>query len=125
MTTLDKDLQETRDRLADTTMRTSYPLPFSLNEDDQVDTRLMRAGYENGYKKGFDSGATEVRKRMAMQYHLCSLDLKSVDDKLTKAIESLKRIKKHGCCVMHNDSGCPGCEAHEALKKIGDETPKA
>lgn len=33
--------------------------------------------------------------------------------------EGLEGIKKHGCCVMHNDTGCPGCIATKTLKKIG------
>lgn len=28
---------------------------------------------------------------------------------------ALERIAAHGCCVMHNDSGCPGCGAKDAL----------
>jgi hypothetical protein len=27
--------------------------------------------------------------------------------------EGLIRIEAHGCCVMHNDAGCPGCTAKE------------
>lgn len=43
----------------------------------------------------------------------------SMENRLTIAIKALKEIAKHGCCVMHNDSGCPGCRAHKALKDIG------
>lgn len=28
---------------------------------------------------------------------------------------ALEKVKAHGCCVMHNDSSCPGCIAHDAL----------
>lgn len=38
--------------------------------------------------------------------------------RLQKAREHLLRIRTHGCCVMHNDGGCPGCESDNALKEI-------
>lgn len=30
-------------------------------------------------------------------------------------VPALKKINAHGCCVMHNDSSCPGCTANDAL----------
>ena len=41
------------------------------------------------------------------------IDLIEVNGKFRAA---LREIEKHGCCVMHNDSGCPGCLAKDALK---------
>jgi hypothetical protein len=35
-------------------------------------------------------------------------------------VEILERISAHGCCVMHNDSSCPGCEAKAALNLLRD-----
>jgi hypothetical protein len=32
-------------------------------------------------------------------------------------VKALELVAKHGCCVMHNDNGCPGCTAREALKQ--------
>ncbi len=37
---------------------------------------------------------------------------------LGMAVRALERIKAHGCCIMHNDARCPGCEAHDTLTKI-------
>lgn len=32
----------------------------------------------------------------------------------------LDMINAHGCCVMHNDDGCPGCNAHDAIRLAKD-----
>jgi len=42
----------------------------------------------------------------------------TTEQKLAVAIEALEKIKSHGCCVLHNDKGCPSCTAHEVLEKI-------
>src|SRR3990172_7503349 len=37
---------------------------------------------------------------------------------------SLEKIKAHGCCVMHSDSGCPGCTATDSLSD-GTQPPRS
>jgi len=34
----------------------------------------------------------------------------------SKYRKALRKVASHGCCVMHNDRGCPGCTAYDALK---------
>jgi hypothetical protein len=50
-------------------------------------------------------------------------DIPKLVEALGQALEVIRKIDSHGCCVMHNDSGCPGCRAREFLKEFegGDE----
>lgn len=34
------------------------------------------------------------------------------------ANEALLKVSDHGCCVMHNDYGCPGCIAKDAIRTL-------
>lgn len=33
-------------------------------------------------------------------------------------LKALNKIQSHGCCVLHNDSGCPGCTASYAIAEM-------
>lgn len=44
------------------------------------------------------------------------MDIGALRERLKELTIALEAIKSHGCCVMHNDSGCPGCIAGEVLK---------
>lgn len=48
-------------------------------------------------------------------------NLKRLLDALDAAEEALVKIKSHGCCIMHNDHGCPGCTASDALKDTAND----
>ncbi len=45
--------------------------------------------------------------------------LESLIDERDRFREALEKVAAHGCCVMHNDDGCPGCTASDALKGGG------
>lgn len=47
-------------------------------------------------------------------------DCKIISEKLMRAEEHLKKVRAHGCCVMHNDSSCPGCIAGDYFKGGSD-----
>jgi hypothetical protein len=59
-------------------------------------------GFQNGYIAGRQKGWEEAQEREKI------------------LVEALERISAHGCCVMHNDSSCPGCEAKAALNPSRD-----
>ena len=48
-------------------------------------------------------------------------DFKQLQKDKAELIEALEKIKSHGCCVMHNDDSCPGCESREVLARVKGE----
>jgi len=75
------------------------PIPFFI--------RIIRASQKTEFYFVFirPSRTTILKLRKALK----ALDV---------ATNALEKISKHGCCVMHGDSGCPGCESVKALAEI-------
>lgn len=75
--------------------------------------------YKDKSKKEFDNQKDEWGWSIPPDFLFDAAQLLNMIDELQMI---LREIKAHGCCVMHNDNGCPGCKATETLREIrGDE----